>query len=363
MIEIIDKMIYLYLFGCILLLLFNIFYIFSDDFTKKRINRREEYWKRELPAIVNAVNAEEKALDKHKAYLVKRLKKLEELMAFEQALKDDGLMEPIEKERYLKMIRPAFTYLAVVYQKKDTQQRAFFAYIVSVYYKNVRIHGQIIEILLGYLPNSSVYCREQVLKALYVIGNENAVEQAFEYISQNGWFHHRKLIADGLCDYTGDKEQLVYRLWKHCREWEEELMVGIVQFAGNVSECFSEEFAAALADKTIRKEIHLEILRYFRKFTCEKVYEKLLWILENPQEQEVEYGIVVASILDRYPGERTVEALKKALHSENWYVRKNAAISLGKIGMKEDDVREIRESGDRYALEMLTYIMEREEWK
>ena len=52
------------------------------------------------------------------------------------------------------------------------------------------------------------------------------------------------------------------------------------------------------------------------------------------------------------------EAILQALNSPNWYVRRNAAMSLQKMDLTDQDVEMIRQSHDRYALEMLTYAKE-----
>ena len=50
-----------------------------------------------------------------------------------------------------------------------------------------------------------------------------------------------------------------------------------------------------------------------------------------------------------------MQALMEAMHSGNWYVRYNAAVSLEAHGLSYSDLIELVGGRDRYAREMLTY--------
>ena len=70
---------------------------------------------------------------------------------------------------------------------------------------------------------------------------------------------------------------------------------------------------------------------------------------------DVNLAIVAASVLDRYPGQDTVAALKAALSHPNWYVRYNAAGSLVALGQTEASLKDILDGPDRFAREILAY--------
>ena len=74
----------------------------------------------------------------------------------------------------------------------------------------------------------------------------------------------------------------------------------------------------------------------------------------GPEEQEL--AIAAASALAAYPAPATKTALLDALRSRSWHVRRNAADALRLLGVT-DDVRSVQKTGDRYAIEMLSYAL------
>lgn len=356
----VDKIIYLYLFICVSLLIFNILYIFGTSRTKKNSKKRVARWNREFTRVKGDMEITGAVPQYHLQLMGSRLKKIEELIAYNNALfSAESILQEEVREQYLVQCRRVFYELAKTYRKRESMERAFYAYVVSVCCRGEQSGDRLAEILLSYLDDSTIYCREQVLHAIYALGNGSAVEQAFEYFTEKQWFHHSRLIADGLMTYTGDRELLVVQLWKHKMKWLENLVVGIVQFAGNVSDGFKDLFYQDLLNEKLPAEIRLALLRYFRRYPDKRVQEYLYRILRETNGESVEYLIVAASVLDAYPCRETKEILKSALHHRNWYVRRNAALSLGNLGITRADTEEIIASGDRYAGEMLAYITER----
>lgn len=105
-------------------------------------------------------------------------------------------------------------------------------------------------------------------------------------------------------------------------------------------------------------EIRFSCIRYFGKYPYEPAYPILLSFADCPQDQRWEYAAIAATALASYPGEHTVEVLKKALNSSNWYIRFNAAQSLERFQLTYLELSDVMESGDRYAREILQYRMD-----
>lgn len=354
----INKVIYIYLFICVALLFFDMLYILRSGRIEKRKKKRTEQWQREFDCLTGEFQKRADVPEAHVKLLERRLKKTEELEAYYKALfGENGHMEKDWMEWYCVSCRGVFAKIAVAYQKKNAMERAFFAYFTSVCGQYGEIENKRMpELLLSFLEDSTVYCREHVLQALYASGNISALEQAFQYISENGWYHHSRLIADGLQHFRGDKEELVRKLWARRKNWEEVIVVGIVQFASNVSDAFQEMFCEAFAANDVTMEIKFALMRYFRHYPYIRAKKYLMEVMENEHIPD-EYLIVASSVLDAYPGEETKVILKKALHHSNWYVRRNAALSLEKLGITKEDQDEIWQSNDRYACEMLEYVL------
>lgn len=355
----ISRVIYVYIFICAALLLFDLFYIFHQGYADRKRKWRLEKWQKELGGLKEAFQSRADVPKEHIRLLEKRLKKTEELEAYYKAV----FGSPVSREKawldwYFTGCRKSIQRLALAYQKKNAMERAFFAYVVSVCGQyGEYVHDQTPEILLSFLENSTVYCREHVLRALYASGNMSALEQAFQYISENQWYHHERLIADGLENFRGDKELLVRRLWEYRTVWKDSFMIGIVRFAENVSDSFQELFYESLSTSDVTMEIQFALMRYFGKHPYEPVREYLMRVMRAENIPD-EYLIVASSVLSSYPGEETKTALKNALHHHNWYVRRNSALSLKKMGMTEEELEEIKKSDDQYAYEMMVYVSE-----
>lgn len=353
----VNSVIYFYIFICIALLVFNLSYIFRST-AKTRAKRRRAKWWGEImleefarPPQPPGGNAE------HRKHLGRKLRKVEELMAFSEVLERWKPGREKELHGYFLTYRRVFRDLAVRYGKKSAMERAFFAYVIAVYHPPLgEEHDILVEILLTYLDGSTVFCRENVLQALYQLGSAPAVEHAFQIFNDQGWYHHPRLLSDGLAKFTGDKAALVRRLWRHKHQWEEFLLVATLQFAAAASPEFAQELAPSLEDSTLTLEVRFALVRYFQRHPCPDAQGALLRFLRG-SGGEGELAIAAASALAAYHNETVHTALLDALYSRDWYIRHNAAQSLKSQGLTEADVVRLGERRDRYALEMLAYVL------
>ena len=80
-------------------------------------------------------------------------------------------------------------------------------------------------------------------------------------------------------------------------------------------------------------EIRFALIRYFRKYPYREAEEFLLALLDREKAEFSGLAIAAAAALSAYPGKKTKEALRRALSSRNWYVRRNAAVSLKELGL------------------------------
>lgn len=355
----IDKVIYSYLFICTVILFYNILYIFFSDRRENKCENSLREWQKSIKRQIDGLSDGKVVEQSHKKHMERRLTNTNQLIAYARAL--DTLREQGEKlEEYLQENYIVTQSLAYYYARKESMDRAFFAFFIS---QNVRCDGReyrpLMEILLSYMEDSTVYCRENVLNALYALGNSQAVENALEIINNRQWFHHQKLLSDGLMTFTGDKEELAERLWSHLKNWEDNIMVSVVQFITASSDKFKERFLTVLQSKDVDMEIRLAILRYYRRHVYEPVRPLLLSYLRGENLTDESMRIVTASVIDRYPGEETVAALKAALHYSNWYLRYNAASSLVSLKVDIKQLKDVLEGEDRYAKEILTYMIGR----
>lgn len=345
--------IFFYIFICVVLLLFNLLYIFRSGSVKRRQKRRVHRWETYLDSFLEGSPVWDSG------ELLRRLKDTEELMAFFTAMESRKDTQPEEAVRFFQENRPLILELAGVYQKKDAMEQAFFAYVVASFYPPVGDKGDpLAEQLLSYLEGSTVYSRENVLNALYALGSAQPVEHAFVLMSQRGWYHDPRLLSDGLTRFQGDQDALAHRLWKNRRQLSECFQVGLIRFADALSgDSFAEDFLKALETEQLPAETRFALVRYFRRHPTPHAKPVLLRLLKGDAEGKRDLSIAAAASLASYPDSETRQTLKDALHSPNWYVRQNAARALKTMGVTWDEVQ-TSSGGDHYAADMLEYIFE-----
>lgn len=345
-------MIYFYIFICISLLAFNVMYIAGSKGRNRSQEKRTLYWEQLMDSLLNRLEKTNALPEGHGVMLVRRFSDIRELMAFMNAA--ELRMDHPMMRRYLNLCHDSFQELALIYKTRPAMERAFFAYVIAQCKPGAgREHDLLAELLLEFLEDSTVYCRENVLQAFYALGNAGAVEKALSRFHENGWFHHTNLLSDGLTAFQGDREALAKRLWAASQNWDETLQAAVVRFAANVTDAMQEPFLEALADSATPEETKFALVRYFQRRPFEKAYPVLCAMAGSSDNGGP--AIAACSALAKYPGEETVAVLSRAVCSRNWYARRNAADSLIRLGVSEQTLGELTEN-DRYAREMLEYV-------
>lgn len=348
--SVVSMIIFLYIFICTALLLFNLVYMLSTGLKKRMKDNRMKREKAELQYVVKDI--QERADRKYQKRLYRKLKNPEQLLVYVEALErnQDNISEE-EITAYICTCRGTLFDIAEVYQKKAAMERVLFAYLISrLPIKAVKEFHRMGELLLPYLDHSTVYCRENVLQALYRLGGEDALVRAFQILQENKEYHDPKLIADGLAEYTGDKTALARRLWKY--KWDDTMRAAVIQFMNQLPEDLTELVLPELTDG--QPEGCFAAIRYFGHHICEEAEPVLLRILQ----EEGNVAASAAQSLGSYPSRETKEALKTALRSPLWHVRRNAAEALVKMNLTEEEIKQLREDEDQYAGEMFVYALE-----
>ena len=338
----VESVIYLYLFVCVALLVFNILYIGRSKWVERQRERRIRRWE----ARLEASDITEKDAS--------GLRRISQMTAFSVALERKGLVNGKWFLSHLNLVQT----LALSYQNRPAMERAFIGYWIASFHTPVgKEQAMLPQIMLSYLDHSTVFCRENTLHALYALGHAMAVEHALQVMSERQYYHNPKLLSDGMMTYTGDVVELVDRLWKHRMEWEECIMVSVVQYASMLKTAhWAEPFLAELQDERVSLEIMFSLVRYFQRHVYAPALPVLLHLAQTDEAGEADLKVAAVSALQNYEGDEVHRVLLGALKDRNWYVRRNAAQSLLKRGISQEDLASIRQTGDRYALEMLEYM-------
>lgn len=348
--SVVSMIVFFYIFVSFALLVYNLFYMFSSG-TKRRIGKRR--LKEEIRSQSRIIlHPDENKMEKYKKSLLKRLSTAEGLLVFHNAfVQNQTVFSRQMITSYLEKCRTVIFRAAERYAKRPAMERALFAYYVSVIPEDaVPSFCRLGEILLKYLKNSTIYLRENVLRALCHLGNANALEHALMLFQENGWYHNSKLITDALMDFQGDRRALAERLWM--KKWDDRMRAVLIQFMAKLPDDFSDLVLPLLSSGNY--EICFDAIRYFSSHIDRRAVPVLQEILKKDEET----AIAAAQVLGSYPGVETKKLLMEALKSRNWYIRYNAAVSLTKMGLSRSEEEALLNSDDRFAREMFTYISE-----
>ena len=128
----INYIIYFYMFICLTLLFFNIAYIFYMKIRQFVQDGRSRRWKTELERIWNEEECTDRMLRQHRRMLRRKLKRTDQLIAYNNVM-ERCLGEGVVSD-YLRDCYDDFLVLAAEYGTRSAMEKAFFAYVISLYH-------------------------------------------------------------------------------------------------------------------------------------------------------------------------------------------------------------------------------------
>ena len=356
----VEVLVYTYLAVCAAMIGFNIACIFVFRIKDKRLDRYSQRFIR----IVCQVIEDGTVTEEHCKYLSKKLKKIKNLMAFDKTLEELFARNPEQIKDYIRQLSSVFTYLALEYRKKSEIQAAYFPYIIHTYKV---FQGQPISIvmdtMLELVRSPSLYVREHALQAIYSTGSVEYTIKALLILNESSYYHHPKMIPDGLLNFSGDTKQLGERLWDHFDRFSNRMRRVIVDYFRFSSPDHQERILKLLTSQCVDDEVAYSCIRYLGKYAYPPAYPVLTDIIEKYQHNQWIYTAITASALTNYPGDRTVSILKALTQNANWHVRSNASQSLMALGLYYTDMIDVLEGHDRYASEIMRYRFDQKNMK
>ncbi len=356
----VEILIYVYMFICASLMVFNTFYVVVMRRINKSIEANTDIYALEISAQLDRIKIGLQVADEHKHFLYKKLKHISQLTAFDKGLDNLYSQRRDDAKEYLSEIYTVFIKLSSEYKKKDNISAAYFPYIISKYQLlKLKSDNLIVESALELLHSDNVYCRENVLKVIYSMGDVGYVLKALKIIDSGNNFHHSKLICDGMMTFSGDKNELSQCLWNEFEKFSVKMQINILNFMRFAGIRNDDKMYALLDSEKAHKENKLACIRYFEKFYYLQAEGVLHKLAKNEIGYDWEYQAIASSALKTYPGHTTEEILKANLSNPNWYVRYNSAESCEKLGLTYSDLIDIFNGKDRYAREMAQYRFDR----
>ncbi len=355
-----ELILFFFMLSCFALLLFNVVYIFIDKAQRRQIKSRKLGMADIITSQIALIKKGEPVQKEHLSYLQRKLKRARNMEIFEQSMQEIQQRQSREDcSHYLKQLRPVFLRLTAEYGKHGHIEQSYFSYIIAEFGidRGQEAFDGIIEYCLDKVNGKDVSLRENSLKALYSIGNPDAILAAWTAMENEDILHSNKLLSNGLLKFTGDKEQLAQLLFRHRREYSDRLLLPVMQFIYYFSGHYQSDFLEILEDAGADKELQLEALRYFRKYPYEPARQTIQSYLRYRGLVDWEYTAVAALALSRYPGPDTVDCLKETLSDTNWYIRLNSADTLiHGLKISQVQLHDIYNGRDRFAKEILQYV-------
>lgn len=356
----IELMLYIYLFICVAMILFNIVTAFVLNRKDKKTDRVSKDFKAEVMVQLTKIKLGEPCELQHKKYLRKKLKKVGNMIAFDKMLEEVYIDDANTVKEYLSQLDSVFIELTVSYCGKDTVETAYFPYIIKKYRLIAyRAFPSIEETLLSLLDEPSIYCRENTMQALYTTGDSDCIMKALKIIDKSDLFYHGKMLSDGLLNFTGSAKELNSKIISEFDNFSVEMRVNLLNFLRLSTGDYCEFTCSLLCDESQNDEIRYACIRYLGKYHYDKAYETLCFLSNISNSDKWQYAAIASSALATYPCENTVNLLKNNLYSFNWYVRSNSAESLERMGITYEQLADVIDGEDRYASEILRYRLQK----
>lgn len=364
----IEGVIYFYGAVCVSMIAFNLVYALLIHYSEPRMEKRTALLQKEINRHLDRIRQGEHLDPNCLRKMKRKLQHVRQLAACDQALysmtADTGRAEgaAIEApvlEEYLTQLEPVILDLAMVYRHRNTMQSAFFCYFLSRHMNPRHMPVQTLqEVLLSYMQKNSLYCRVNVLQALCSFGSAGYIFAAVRMQDQDGILLHEKILTEVLLTYTGDHEQLIFLFLDKLQTFTPHTQVALLNYIRFCCGGCCREIYSLMEEEGLDKEVRLAAIRYFGRYEYAPALDVLLRIAETEDPLQWEYVTVAMSALSRYHGPRVINALKRGLHSPNWYIRYSAAVSLEAQDVDYEDLFDVMAGKDRYAREMILYRLE-----
>lgn len=358
-----EMLLYGYGLICICIFLFDVVYSFVLKEKDRALAKREIQYAQRLEEQSARLKEGMEVAGKHKDDFKRKLSYVERLTAYEHALcaaqaaADEGKRDILDE--YCRQMQPVWYELALLYQRRDNMQAAYYAYFLSAHERKAYLaDGSLQRVMLEYIKKESLYCRVNALQALYRFGTEENILEALAFLDGIEGCPQEKILTDGLLSFEGDHARLISLFWERLADFSDRMQLAILNYIRFRTGEYRENMFAIMTDQEKNKELRLSAIRYFGRYEYAPARDVLLAFARDTDPMNWEYSAISISSLARYRGTEVAETLMAAMHRGNWYVRYNAAASLDAWDLAYSDLLEVVGGHDRYAREMMMYRMD-----
>ena len=129
----IETLLYVYLFICSGMIVFNIITAIVLKRRDRRTVRASARFRQHILQQIERINTGQQVERRHKKYLSRQLTRTGNMIAFDKMLEDLYREEPRQATEYLSQLGGVIVYLTIRYGRKDRIEAAYFPYIIKKY--------------------------------------------------------------------------------------------------------------------------------------------------------------------------------------------------------------------------------------
>lgn len=322
----------IYGFICFCMILFNICAILYGKGSNTLNNLKSNKYKKKIKEQFARIEEGLEVSDEHIKYLVRKLRRGNQLYIYDAIITSYIKRENKYVDEYLEGVKSAFIELLYVYEKRNITERAFFFSILGEY--NLLYHNKIEEvdrILFDALADDSSYCRNNGFLAICKMGNPYKLRDALVNISTSSKFFHKHIVSTGFNIYNGSPNALVKVLMKSFDSFRVDLKCCVIEYLSYCSDEYSDFVLEILTSVDTERKLKLSCLRYFEYVYYEDALDVLISYVNNHFKSNFEYCLYAVKALRNYNNEKSINAIKKAIYSDNFKIRDMACESLAVI--------------------------------
>lgn len=341
-----------YMLVSIALTVFNFAAALSEGVRGRAGRRRERRLRKEMGELVSqGVSASSEA---YRERLLARVRSLAGLEALDHALEELSERDGHSAERYLRDVAPVLERVAGLWERKGDLERAYLCYVLRRWYVARPADGRLLHELVLLARDGTFYVRQNSLEALAALGDAHALMEALRQVRSSGEYHHPKLLTETLLSFSGDAGQLAFELCSELGSFEADVQVAIVNWLRMSGRGDRDGLLALMDAPDADVEVRLACMRYFMSNPWQNALPSLVRYADEPIEGRWQFQAVAATALGSYPDREGIRALEGCLTSPVWFVRRNAAASLRRLGVSAEEAL-AAVGADAYARDMVRY--------
>ena len=349
-------------FGLYLSICIWIFFIVTDTYRKISVKGIFHIQKDFVKAVDGhfALLAQNQMPDEHEIIMIcdkfgkERYKEyfLHSFIYSVDKIKDKNMVK-----KYFEIVFPYLTNMLKFDARSNYSARSYKLMLLGEFRKDSE---EINTFIFNALNDDSFDVRTNALRALSLIGNANFFNKGLLECCNSTMYYNYRHIKEMMGSFEGDIEELRKLILESFYQNSDLYQYNAIVYLTDIVSDESMDFVISCIDDSIKsKEVIIACLRYFD--AC-KIHDKAKEIiLKTLEHDDMEIRAVAVKLTPKYfmNNNKVIKLIsgEKYLKSKDWYVRRNSAEALVKIGLAKEEIIEELAAEDKYAKDALVYAM------